>query len=65
MNYPALIHDRLELMVEVEKIKAWHLKMMEDSRTGTGLVDFHDRERNAHVYIATLLAAIDNLRVRY
>ena len=41
----------------VEAIRQWHGKMLSDAKTG--LVDFHERERNAHGALSLLLTQFD------
>lgn len=47
-----------EEMALVEYIAAWHKKMMADSKSVGGLVDFHAREQQAHHFIDLLLSMI-------
>ena len=45
--------------LQVAYIKSWHEKMMADSRTDGGLVDFHLREKQAHVFLGHVLKMLD------
>jgi hypothetical protein len=43
----------------VHYIRAWHEKMIADSKSPGGLVDFHLREQQAHVYLGKVLTMLD------
>lgn len=50
---------RAEIVVK-DAIKKWSEKIWNDAHSENGLVDFHDREKQAHQNIAVLIAMLES-----